>query len=398
MTRQAAYDVVVLGVGAMGSAACHHLARRGRRVLGIEHFGIAHARGSSHGVNRIIRLAYHEHESYVPLVRRAYELWRELEQQSGAHLLHLTGSVDASTAEDAIAAGALRVCTRFGIDHELYTGAELSLRFPGLQLPADHVALYQPEGGFLASERCIETHVRCARDAGAEIHEHERVLGWDVTSAGVRVRSDSDEYLADRLIVAAGAWLGELVPGLASLARPERQVLGWFDPIVPEHYAHGRFPVFNVAVEEGRFYGTPVFGVPGFKVGRYHHLGEQIETPDDWDREPNADDEAALREFVERYCPDAAGALLAAKTCMFTNTPDEHFIIDTLPAEPRVVVASPCSGHGFKFSAVVGEILADLVTDGTTRHDIGLFRLSRFDRSAAPGGGGSYFQPPPSAR
>ncbi|HET7203252.1 MAG TPA: N-methyl-L-tryptophan oxidase [Steroidobacteraceae bacterium] len=379
MTRRG-YDVIVVGVGAVGSAACHHLARRGRRVLGIEHFDIGHAHGSSHGVTRIIRLAYHEHPSYVPLVRRAYELWRELEQQSGAHLLHLTGSVDASSEDDAIVVGALRACAQHGIDHEVYTGAELALRFPGLQLPADHVALYQPEGGFLASELCIETHVRCARTAGAEIHANERVLGWDVTPAGVKVRTDSADYFAGRLIVAAGAWLGELIPGLAPLARPERQVLGWFDPVVPEHYAHGRFPVFNVAVEEGRYYGTPVFGVPGFKVGRYHHLHEQIETADDWDRDTNADDEAVLRAFVDRYCPDAAGALLAAKTCMFTNTPDEHFIIDTLPGEDRVIVASPCSGHGFKFGSVVGEILADIAIEGSTRHDIELFRLARFTR------------------
>ena len=169
MTRRG-YDVIVVGVGAMGSAACHHLARRGRRVLGIEHYDIAHVRGSSHGVNRIIRLAYYEHPSYVPLVRRAYALWRELEQESGAQLLHLTGSVDASAEGGAIVAGALRACREYGIDHEVYTGAELALRFPGLQLPADHVALYQPEGGFLAAERCIETHVACAREAGADIH------------------------------------------------------------------------------------------------------------------------------------------------------------------------------------------------------------------------------------
>ena len=377
---QHGHDVIVVGIGAMGSAACHHLARRGRRVLGLEHYDIGHARGSSHGVNRIIRLAYAEHPSYVPLVRRAYELWRELEQHSGAHLLHLTGSVDASEEDDTLVTGALRACREHAIDHEVYSGAELALRFPGLQLPPRHVALYQPEGGFLASERCIETHVRCARAAGAEVHVNERVLGWDISSAGVRVRTDSADYRADRLIVTAGAWLGELIPGLAALARPERQVLGWFDPIVPEHYAHGRFPVFNVAVEEGRYYGSPVFGVPGFKVGRYHHLQEQIETPDDWDRDTNADDEAVLRAFVERYCPDAAGALLTAKTCLFTNTPDEHFILDTLPGEDRVIVASPCSGHGFKFSAVVGEILADIAIEGSTRHDVELFRLSRFLR------------------
>jgi sarcosine oxidase len=375
------HDVIVVGVGAMGAAACHHIARRGRRVLGIEHFDIAHDRGSSHGINRIIRLAYHEHPSYVPLLHRAYELWRDLEQQSGEHLLHLTGSVDASAEDDDIFVGALRACELHGLEHEVYTGAELALRFPGLRLPADHVALYQPEGGFLAAERSVETQVRCASAAGADIHTRERVLGWDVTASGVRVRTDDADYLAERIVVCAGAWLGELVPSLAPLSRPERQVLGWFDPVVPAYFADGKFPVFNVEVEEGRYYGLPAYGIPGLKVGRYHHLGEQIDTPDSWAREPNAGDEAALRAFVERYCPDAAGPLLAAKSCMFTNTPDEHFILDALPGRDRVVIASPCSGHGFKFSPVIGEILADLALDGATRHDIGLFRLARFAKA-----------------
>lgn len=372
------YDAIVIGVGAMGAAACHHLARRGQRVLGLEHFDIAHDRGSSHGVTRIIRLAYYEHPAYVPLVRRAYELWRDLEQRSGEHLLHLTGSIDASPEGDEIITGALRACELHDIPHEIYTGGELALRFPGLRLPADHLALYQAEGGFLAAERCVETHVGSARAAGAVIHARERVLGWDVSDGGVRVHSDTGDYFAERIVVCAGAWLGELIPRLAPLARPERQVLGWFEPIVPGHFADGRFPVFNVSVEEGRYYGFPAFAIPGFKLGRYHHLGEQIDTPDAWDREPNEADEAVLRAFVDRYCPDAAGPLLTAKTCMFTNTPDEHFILDTLPGEQRVIVASPCSGHGFKFSAVVGEIIADLAIDGATRHDIGLFGLARF--------------------
>ncbi|HEX9206623.1 MAG TPA: N-methyl-L-tryptophan oxidase [Steroidobacteraceae bacterium] len=372
------YDVIVVGVGAMGSAACHHLARRGRSVLGLEHYGVPNAMGSSHGVNRIIRLAYYEHPSYVPLLRRAYELWRELERASGEALLHVTGSIDASAADDAIIRGALHACELHDIPHVLCTGAELALRFPGYRLPDDHLALFQPDGGFLASERCIEAQARLARAAGAEIRTRERVLGWDPVPGGVRVRTVDDDYAAGTVIVSAGAWLGELLPSLQALARPERQVLGWFDPFVPEYFEPGNFPVFNVAVEEGRYYGFPAFGIPGFKVGRYHHRGEQIDTPDAWNREPDAGDEAVLREFTERYFPEAAGPLLTAQACMFTNTPDEHFIVDRLPGEERVIVASPCSGHGFKFSSVIGEILADLALDGVSRHDIGLFRLDRF--------------------
>ena len=372
------YDTIVVGVGAMGSAACHHLARRGRRVLGLEHYGVPNEMGSSHGVNRIIRLAYYEHPAYVPLLRRAYELWRRLEVESGDELLHVTGSIDASAPDDEIIRGALHACELHDIPHVLCTSTELALRFPGYRLPPDHLALFQPDGGFLASGKCIEAHARLAQAAGAEIHAHERVLGWDLVPGGVRVRTVDDDYEADRVIVSAGAWLGELLPSLQALARPERQVLGWFEPLVPEYFEPGVFPVFNVAVEEGRYYGFPAFGIPGFKVGRYHHLGEQIETPDSWNREPAAADETVLREFTERYFPEAAGPLLAAQACMFTNTPDEHFIVDTLPGAERVIVASPCSGHGFKFSSVIGEILADLATDGTTRHDIDLFRLARF--------------------
>lgn len=372
------FDVIVVGVGAMGSAACHHLARRGHSVLGLEHYGVPNDMGSSHGVNRIIRLAYYEHPAYVPLLRRAYELWRRLEAESGEALLHVTGSIDASAPDDEIIRGALHACELHDILHVLCTSTELALRFPGYRLPHDHLALFQPDGGFLASTKCIEAHARLAQAAGAEIHARERVLGWDLVPGGVRVRTVDDDYEAGRVIVSAGAWLGELLPQLQGLARPERQVLGWFEPLVPEYFEPVHFPVFNVSVEEGRYYGFPVFGVPGFKVGRYHHLDEQIETPDAWDREPGPADETVLREFTERYFPEGAGPLLTAQACMFTNTPDEHFIIDTLPGEERVIVASPCSGHGFKFSPVVGEILADLAIDGSTRHDISLFRLARF--------------------
>lgn len=383
------YDAIVVGVGAMGSAACLHLARRGLRVLGLEHFDVAHDRGSSHGVNRIIRLAYHEHPSYVPLLRRSYELWRELQRDAGEKLLHVTGAIDASASDDELVRGSLRSCELHDLPHTVYTGAELALRFPGLRLPDDHVAVYQPDGGFVLAEASVAAHVRLARAAGADIHTRERVLGWDSDDHGVRVRTDTDDYAASRLVISAGAWLGELVPALQAVARPERQVLGWFEPFVPEYFEPARCPVFNVAVEEGRYYGLPVFGVPGLKLGRYHHLGEAVASPDDWERETDAADEAALRPFVERYVPEAAGPLIAAKTCLFTNTPDEHFIVDWLPGDSRVLVVSPCSGHGFKFCPVIGQAVAELVADGASRHDLSQFGLARL---------GAYIQPPPSAR
>lgn len=373
-----AYDVIVVGVGGMGSAALWQLARRGKRVLGLEQFDIPHSSGSSHGVNRIIRLAYYEDPRYVPLLIRAYELWHELEAAAGEKLLFETGSIDASEPEGIVFAGALESCRLYDLDHDVLTSAELSRRFPGYQLPPDYLALFQPQGGFLMSERCIIQHVEEAAKHGAEIHGREEVLDWSTTGNGIEVRTTRGTYQTERLVFTAGAWMGQLLDELAPHLQPERQVLAWLQPIEPALFTPETFPVFNLTVPEGRYYGFPVYGVPGFKIGRYHHLDEQID-PSQSLRSPDMADEQILRAFVERYTPAANGSTLALRTCIFTNSPDEHFIIDTLPGDDRIVVASPCSGHGYKFCSVIGEILADLATAGSTRHDISLFGLDRFE-------------------
>lgn len=378
----ARFDVIVVGVGGMGSATCFELARRGVRVLGLEQFDIPHTRGSSHGVNRIIRLAYYEHPSYVPLLKRAYELFHELEARAGEKLLHYTGGVDAGPADSDVFTGALLSARTYDLPHEVLDGAELTRRFPGYRFPRDHMALFQPQGGFVMSERCIVAFAGAAMQLGAEIHGRERVLEFaETTSGGVRVRTDRAEYFADSLVITAGAWDGRLLPHLRPLAVPERQVLAWLRPTRPELFRTDVFPVFNALVDEGRYYGFPEFGIPGFKFGRYHHLQETGD-PDTLTRgergEPRPDDEAVLREFAARYFPDGCGPTLSLASCMFTNTPDEHFIIDRLPDMPQVVYASPCSGHGFKFTAVLGEVLAELAVSGATRHDIGFFRCDRF--------------------
>jgi len=371
------YDAIVVGVGGMGSAACYHLARRGLRVLGLERYDIPHAMGSSHGFTRIIRLAYYEHPGYVPLLRRAFALWRDLEAAAGQRLLHVTGSVDAAAPDDPVFAGSLASCLAHGLAHEALSSAELSRRFPGYALPAHFRALVQPEGGFLVPEACIVAHAQLAAEAGATIRAREQVTGWEAGPAGVRVETDRGTYEGEQLVVAAGAWIGDLADPLAGLAQPERQVLGWFQPKRPELFRPDAFPVFNLSVPEGRYYGFPVFGVPGFKIGRYHHREEAVH-PDAMAREPDAADEALLREATARYFPAAAGETVGLRVCLFTNTPDEHFIIDRHPREPRVLLVSPCSGHGFKFCSVVGEIVADLVQHDRTEHDIGLLRLGRF--------------------
>ena len=376
------YDVIVAGVGGMGSATLAELAARGARVLGLERASIPNDGGSSHGVNRIIRLAYMEDPAYVPLLRRAYERWRALEQQAGELILVITGGVDVGLPDSETVRGALESCHRHDLEHEVLEADELMGRFPGFRVPRTFQAVFQPEGGFVLSERAIAAHARLALADGADLRGHEAVLGWWPEGDGVAVRTERDLYRARRLVISAGAWAARLLPTLAGLAVPERQILMWSRTLRPEHFAVGAFPVFILDVPEGRFYGFPEYGIPGFKVGLYHHRGQVVD-PDAWDRthlEP--EDEAALRAGTSRYFPDADGPALTLKACLFTNTPDEHFIIDRHPHAPEVLVVSPCSGHGFKFCSVVGEIVADLVVRHTTDHDIRAFRLARL---SAPG-------------
>ena len=280
-------------------------------------------------------------------------------------LLHITGSIDAGPPNSLTFEGSRRSCEEHGLAHEVSTSAELSRRFPGYHLPSETLAVLQPDGGFLLPERCIVAHVRAAQALGAEVRAREAAIDWRPRGDGVEVRTERGVYTAGSLIVTAGAWAGGLIDRLAGLAVPERQVLAWFQPREPALFGPERCPVFNLEVDEGSYYGLPVFGVPGFKVGRYHHLGERVD-PDRMDRQPHPADEAPLRAFVERYFPAAAGPTMALKTCLFTNSPDEHFILDRHPEHPQVAFLAGCSGHGFKFCSVIGEILADLALTGTT--------------------------------
>lgn len=371
------YDAIVLGVGAMGSAACYHLAQRGKRVLGLEQFSIPHDQGSSHGMTRIIRLAYSEHPSYVNLLRRAYELWHELENVVNEKLLHTTGCIDAGPEDSWVFQGSWRSCKEHDLPHQVLTGAELRRKFPGYNLPDSIMAVLQPDGGFLAPEKCIVAFVTAAQAHGAEIHGHEPVVDWEPYRDGFRVLTTRDEYHCDKLIISAGAWAGKMIPELRDLTVPERQILAWLQPQRPEFFQPENFPVFNLMVEEGRYYGFPIFGIPGFKFARYHHFEETID-PDEFEREANDDDERTLREFCQRYFPLGVGPTMTLKSCIFTNTPDRHFILDAHPKMKNLILVSPCSGHGFKFVSVIGEIVADLAHYGSTRHDISMFELARF--------------------
>lgn len=372
------YDVIVIGVGGMGSSTCYQLAQRGLKVLGLEQFDIPHTLGSSHGLTRIIRLAYYEDPSYVPLLRRAYQLWDEIEQCSGEKLFYKTGSVDVGVADSTVFAGSHGSCLQHDIPHEVLSGTELHYRYPGYQVPDEFYALYQPDGGFLLPEKATVAFVGEAQKLGADIKAREKLISWDATQNGVSVKTQKNEYQADALVFTSGAWGGGLLPFLDKIAIPERQVLAWLQPKKPALFAPDKFPVFNLQWGEERYYGFPIYGIPGFKFGKYHHM-EERGAPESFDWNPNEEDEALLRNFADRMFPQGNGPTMSLKTCMFTNSPDEHFIIDVHPEFPQVSFAAGFSGHGYKFASVIGKIMADLAIDRRTDLPISLFRLGRFD-------------------
>jgi sarcosine oxidase len=375
------FDVIVVGVGSMGSATLYYLAQRGLNVLGIDQFDVPNEMASHHGLTRIIRLAYYEAPSYVPLLYRTYELWRELEATSGEKLFYQTGSIDAGPETSEVFAGSLQSCLQHDLTHQVLTSAEMTRRFPGYQFPPETMAVFQPEGGLLVPERCIAAYARLAQAEGATLHTGERVQGWDILADGrVSITTDTAVYTAEKLVITSGAWAYKLAPALANHTVPERQVLIWLETKKPENFTPQRFPVWNARVEEGRYYGFPEFNpngdTPGMKFGRWHHREEHVD-PDKLDRNIYPEDETLLRQFGERYFPDGAGQTLAMKACMFTNTVDEHWVIDTVPGAPQVLVAAGFSGHGFKMASVIGEIMADLAQHGQTQHDISLHQLRR---------------------
>jgi sarcosine oxidase len=372
------FDVAIIGLGVMGSAALAALARRGRRVVGIDRFAPGHDRGSSHGTTRAIRLGYFEHPSYVPLVRAAYPLWRELEARSGQALLTVTGIVEIGAPDSDLVAGTLRSSRLHGLPHEILDAPSLMKRFPAFRLPDDFVGVFQPDGGFVQAEPAVAALQELALHSGAEIMRNERVLAVKPHRDGVQVTTEHGNVLAGCAIVAAGPWLKSLLPQLPVPLRVTRQVLGWFEPAdhARPQFAAERFPVFLLENADGVFYGFPA-DADGVKVAKHHHRDEAVD-PDHYDRTVSAADEAVIRIALKAHLPDADGRLVAAQTCLYTMTPDGDFILDRMPGCPQIIVAAPCSGHGFKFAPVIGEILADLAIMGRTEHDISRFSLARF--------------------
>jgi sarcosine oxidase len=377
------FEVIVLGMGGMGSAALAHLALRGKRVLGLERFSPAHSFGSSHGQSRVIRQAYFEDPAYVPLLLRAYELWADLEGRTGKQLLLKTGGLMAGYEGSEVVEGSTRSAREHGLRHEEMSAAEIRRRFPALAPLPDEVGLYENDAGVLFPEECMLAHLQVAVGAGAEVRFGTAVTGWEaLPGGGVRVQTAGAVMEADRLVIAAGAWFGQMAPELGLPLQIERNVMHWFQPAAEaERFLPDRFPVWILQRRESPiFYGFPNLHETGIKVA-LHHSG-QITTAGELNRTVALAETEAMRHVAEPWLPGALGGVLRSVACMYTNTPDEHFVIGLHPKHPQVVVAGGFSGHGYKFCSVVGEMLADLATAGSTRHPVGLFDPRRFSAQA----------------
>ncbi len=380
MTRP--FDVIVVGLGAMGAAAACDLASRGVRVLGLEQFDIPHALGSSHGASRMIRLAYYEHADYIPLLRRAYELWDDLEAQSGQKIIHRTGGLYMGPPTSEVVDGSLGAARRFGLAHDVLDHGQLAKRFPQFHLPDDYYGLLDHAGGFVLPERAVAAYCDLAMRRGAELHGREPVVEWNDTGTGVTVRTSTATYGADRLIFCGGAWTGKLVRDLGVPLTVSRQVMAWFWPRRAKLFEIGRLPVWALDLPDNSFpYGFPIHpdGAPGFKIA-FHKQGPTVD-PDTVPRTPAPDDEAALRPILQQFLPDADGPLLSLRVCLYTNSPDHAFILDRHPHYQNVTLACGFSGHGFKFASVMGQAIADVATTGRSPLPIDFLKLSRFAAS-----------------
>ena len=360
-------DVIVVGLGAMGSAALYHLAQRGVRVAGFDRFTPPHALGSTHGLSRIIRESYYEHPHYVPLVQRAYELWADLERRAAHRLFHQTGGLMVGERDGVLVTGALRSAREHGLDHEELSAAEIRKRFPGFVIPNEMNAFYEPRAGILDPEACVAAHLRLAVAAGAELFVNEPVQDWSNSDGRVRVVTSRGEYDAGRMALCAGAWTPALLDDESISLRVERQVMHWFTPHDAELFTPARCPIAMIEYAADRiFYFVPDDG-DGVKAA-IHHEGETVD-PDTVRREVEDEEVDRVTRLLKIYLPEAAGERRRSATCLYTNTPDGHFLITPHARYEEVLIVSACSGHGFKFASAIGEAVADLLM-GTSRPDL----------------------------
>jgi sarcosine oxidase len=380
-----AFDVIVAGVGSMGSSACYHLAKRGYKVLGLEQFSISHEYGSHAGQSRIIRKAYFENSAYVPLLTKAYENWKALEEETGTQIYFPTGLVYFGNPDHPFMKGVKQSASLYDIELEKPSPKDASIRFPQFKLPANFETLFEPDAGFLTPENAIRLYARQAAMHEAEIHSNEKVMGWTEDGSGIIVATDKGSYQGKRLIITAGAWTGKIIPQLSKKIKITRQFVAWVNPGNWSDFIMDNFPCWLLADDTmpGCYYGFPIlsedrFGEPGgLKMARHYPA---IHTdPDNVNRQISAEDENDLKYVADKYFNHPFHSILAYKICLYANSPDENFIIDKVPGfGEKVVIACGFSGHGFKFASVIGEILADLATEGETNFPIDFLRLGRF--------------------
>lgn len=371
------YDVVVVGLGAMGGAALYALAQRGRSVIGIDRFAPGHHLGSSHGESRIIRMAYYEDPVYVPLLRLAYEAWERLENRTGERILTVTGILEAGFEGSTLVEGSLRSALQHDIPHEMLLPGQVNKRFPAFSIPPDWHCVFQPDAGILQPEKAINLFVRSASELGATVALGTRVKRVLPVRDHVEVHLESGETIeAGSAVLAVGPWIQELVPELGSKMRLTRQPLMWFEPLMRQLVLPPSMPVFFFHTPEDLFYGFPDFRGSGVKAGSHLSCGE-LTTADEIRAEVSDEEKAHLKSMMGRFIPAAAGPVRQTHVCIYTRSPDEHFVLGLHPSASQIVLASPCSGHGFKFASIFGEILADLAMTRATDKPIDFFRPNR---------------------
>jgi sarcosine oxidase len=379
------FDVIVVGVGSMGSSACYFLSKMGSKVLGLDQFDAPHEFGSHTGQSRIIRKAYFEDPGYVPLLNSAYENWKNLEEETGAFIYQGTGLVYFGPSDSEMIKGVKRSARVYAVPLEELRSDDVKKRLSQFAMPANFEALFEQDAGFVCPEEAISLYKEQAIRLGADLHSNEKVITWRNEGSGIVVTTTKDQYYCDKLVLTAGAWAGKMIPGFVSTLRITRQFVAWIQPKSKTNFELNNFPCWMIADDQrpGAFYGFPVlpekrFGPPsGLKLA-YHYPGD-ITDPDDVNQAATSADLENILYALNKYLPQAGQDVVATKTCLYANTPDENFIIDKLPGfEDRVLIACGFSGHGFKFMSVVGEILADLALKGKTAQPIEFLNAKRF--------------------
>lgn len=383
MAEGKSFDCIVVGLGTMGSAACYYLAKSGFRVLGLEQFEVSHSEGSHAGQSRIIRKAYYEHPDYVPLLERAYENWSQIEEEADMKIYHRTGLLYLGQAGSDVMSGVRRSALEHKVTVEEWSRADLKKRYPPFTPASDFQILFEPDAGFVTPERAILSYVQAAMTHSASIHTNERVLSWEPIGQLIRVITPRSQYTTKRLIFTSGAWTSKLIQLPVNL-KVTRQTVAWMNPPKHADFMLGNFPCwFTELPGIGSIYGFPIlpvgrFGGPvGLKLA--HHKAQLEVDADKVDRTMDQNHVDELRTFLKTYIPGGDGDPLAVRTCLYTYSPDEHFIVDHLPGTSgHVTIACGFSGHGYKVASVIGEILADLAMEGKTKLPYDFLKLDRF--------------------